>query len=505
MSVGKAGEDDHDCGYTIPSAMHRAVCRVVAGGITIAVAAMNESTTAGRFEPAAYNEVITVSALADTDGLPGGLGGPPATRGAATTRTTRSPTSRTTAPDVDVIAPGKCIRSTVPGGYGLMSGTSMATPLVTGAIALYRSTHPSATPADVRTVLRGLGNQGWRTGTDPDGTHEPLLDVHRIGGRGDFDIDLPGGTLELDESGGPIPITITRTPEAFEPVVFSVSGLPTGATATITPNKAGGFDAKAATLRVNLPAQIPTGTVRMTVTGTIQGRSRSDNVAVHFTDTPPVMGTVSVGIGSSPRPSASMAPIRVSWPKATEPSGVISIYEVERSVDGGSWSKVATLGGQTLSYKTSGSTSHSYAFRVRATDGRGLISARVASSAIAPRVLSQSSSSVRYQGDWDGHRSAAAIGGSTLRTSDAGASATLSFSGRQVAWVGPKGPSRGKVKVYVDGAYVTTVNQYASESSSRRVLFTRTLASGGTHTLRLVNLATAGHRRAEVDAFIVSP
>ncbi len=168
----------------------------------------------------------------------------------------------------------------------------MATPTVTGAIALYRSTHPYATPAEVRAVLRGLGNQGWKTGTDPDKTHEPLLDVHRIGGLGDFGISLPGGTLALDESGGPIPITISRTPDAFEPVVFSVAGLPAGATATITPSTPGGFDADAATLRVNLPSTIPSGTVHLTVTGTIQGRSRSDDVAVSFTDKAPVMGAV---------------------------------------------------------------------------------------------------------------------------------------------------------------------------------------------------------------------
>ncbi|HVQ22285.1 MAG TPA: S8 family serine peptidase, partial [Candidatus Saccharimonadia bacterium] len=38
MSVGKRGGDDHDCGYAVISPMHQAVCRVVAGGIPIAVA-----------------------------------------------------------------------------------------------------------------------------------------------------------------------------------------------------------------------------------------------------------------------------------------------------------------------------------------------------------------------------------------------------------------------------------------------------------------------------------
>jgi hypothetical protein len=133
-----------------------------------------------------------------------------------------------------------------------------------------------------------------------------------------------------------------------------------------------------------------------------------------------------------------------------------------------------------------------------------MIGPRVTSSVIAPQVLSQSSSAVRYAGTWYGHSSSSAIGGTTRRSKARGASATLTFTGRQVAWVGPKGPGRGKVKVYVDGVYVTTISQWASDLRPRRILFSRTFASGGTHTLKLVNKATDGHPRAEIDAFIVS-
>ena len=81
-------------------------------------------------------------------------------------------------------------------------------------------------------------------------------------------------------------------------------------------------------------------------------------------------------------------------------------------------------------------------------------------------MISQSSSAVRYAGSWYGHSSSYAIGGTTRRSKAKGASATLTFTGRQVAWIGPVGRGRGKVKVYVDGAYVTTVNQWASDFSS---------------------------------------
>ncbi|MGQ0732241.1 MAG: S8 family peptidase [Acidobacteriota bacterium] len=59
---------------------------------------------------------------------------------------------------VDLGAPGSSIYSTLPGrgnksGYGAYSGTSMATPHVTGAAALYAASHPSATAAEIKAAI----------------------------------------------------------------------------------------------------------------------------------------------------------------------------------------------------------------------------------------------------------------------------------------------------------------------------------------------------------------
>jgi subtilisin family serine protease len=64
---------------------------------------------------------------------------------------------------VDLGAPGEAIYSTVPvksgtkvvAGYASYSGTSMATPHVTGAVALYASTHPGASAADIKAAVLG--------------------------------------------------------------------------------------------------------------------------------------------------------------------------------------------------------------------------------------------------------------------------------------------------------------------------------------------------------------
>ena len=55
---------------------------------------------------------------------------------------------------VDIGAPGEAIISTFPpNDYDFLSGTSQATPHVTGAVALYASTHPAATAENIRFAL----------------------------------------------------------------------------------------------------------------------------------------------------------------------------------------------------------------------------------------------------------------------------------------------------------------------------------------------------------------
>jgi subtilisin len=174
MSLGGSGSDDGNCGRTKGDAMHTAICNSVAAGITYVVAAGNETDDAARHVPAAYDEVITVSALADFNGLPGG-------GGAATCRSDVDDTFANFSnygADVDLIAPGVCITSTWKGGgYDTISGTSMASPHVAGGAALYKAANPTASPAQVKSSLQGSGTTDWNNGDDGDTTKERLLNV----------------------------------------------------------------------------------------------------------------------------------------------------------------------------------------------------------------------------------------------------------------------------------------------------------------------------------------
>ena len=174
MSLGGSGTEPSGAGCSTGNAYHDGICRSVAAGVTYVVAAGNSDQDSRNFVPAAYDEVITVSALADFNGLPGG--------GAAAT--CRADVDDTLADfsnwgaDVDIIAPGVCIHSTWKGGgYNTISGTSMASPHVAGAAALYKSTNPGASPAQVKTALQNAGNLNWNDADDPDPTKEPLLNV----------------------------------------------------------------------------------------------------------------------------------------------------------------------------------------------------------------------------------------------------------------------------------------------------------------------------------------
>ncbi len=148
-------------------------------GVTAVAAAGNESMDASMVVPAAYPEVIAVSAMADFDGLPGGLAATPSVCLPETFDDHFAFFSNYGAP-VDIAAPGVCVTSTFIGSqYAFSDGTSFAAPFVAGAAALYISTHPDATPAEVREALVASAEPGPIPG-DPDTSPEGLLNVRGL-------------------------------------------------------------------------------------------------------------------------------------------------------------------------------------------------------------------------------------------------------------------------------------------------------------------------------------
>ncbi|MFB7465463.1 S8 family serine peptidase [Streptomyces sp. NPDC056224] len=140
------------------SALDTAVRNSIASGITYGVAAGNESTDASTKSPARVAEAITVGATTSTDA---------------------KASYSNYGSILDIFAPGSSITSSWGTGdtaTNTISGTSMATPHVVGAAALYLSQNPSSTPAQVRDGLVAAATPGVVTGP---GTGSPnrLLNV----------------------------------------------------------------------------------------------------------------------------------------------------------------------------------------------------------------------------------------------------------------------------------------------------------------------------------------
>jgi subtilisin family serine protease len=146
QASGKPAVVNMSLGGSPSTSLDSAVNRAVAAGVVVVVAAGNDNTDACTASPARVPSAITVGATTSTDA-----------------RASFSNYGSC----VDLFAPGDRIVSDINTGdtaTAIYSGTSMATPHVVGAVALYLQGAPSATPAQVAAALTDHSVLGTLTG-----------------------------------------------------------------------------------------------------------------------------------------------------------------------------------------------------------------------------------------------------------------------------------------------------------------------------------------------------
>lgn len=127
-------------GPVYSQAIQDAVNFAVDRGVVV-VASMGNSSNQEVSYPAAYQRVVAVAATNARDEVTD---------------------FSTTGPHTSVGAPGEFVFAAVPGGWAWMSGTSMAAPHVSGAVALMREQNSSVTPAQIKDVLQRTADSPGR-------------------------------------------------------------------------------------------------------------------------------------------------------------------------------------------------------------------------------------------------------------------------------------------------------------------------------------------------------
>ncbi|MFM8733710.1 MAG: S8 family serine peptidase [Pirellulales bacterium] len=142
-------------GYS--SALHTAIIRGANAGILFVAAAGNGGTDGvGDNNDSVANYPSNYTTLQGTTSIAAASYESVIAVAALTSAGTLASYSNYGASTVDIGAPGSGIYSTLPGGtYGTYSGTSMATPHVTGAVALYAAAFPDASALQVRNAVLG--------------------------------------------------------------------------------------------------------------------------------------------------------------------------------------------------------------------------------------------------------------------------------------------------------------------------------------------------------------
>jgi hypothetical protein len=169
----------------------------------------------------------------------------------------------------------------------------------------------------------------------------------------------------------------------------------------------------------------------------------------------------------------------------------------------GSWRRVAYWW-LTGSSRTTGWSDYAIRFVNRVMGYyNNATAADIAGAGASLRRFSEKSASIAYSGTWRSASHRGYAGDAVRYATAAGARASFAFSGSRVIWYGPVGPTRGKARVFIDGALVKTVDLYRGSFTARKAVFSRSWTAAGKHTLVIEVVGTAGRPYVAIDELAV--
>jgi hypothetical protein len=358
------------------NAARQAFQRAVARGVVIVAAAGNETDdvygrdgflgTSDDHQPAAFPEVVAVSAMSDTDGNPGSdsfayfsnysrqvvSGNPVSSPGAA----------------IDLLMPGRRILSTYKRNtYTTMSGTSMASPHAAGLAALYIAANGRASSAaGVAGIRQALiddgepqdGPNGLSTRNDPDANWENI----GWAGGASRSVDNPPTVLITSPANGAtvfdmVEVTANAADDdGIDEVEFSVDGVSLGVDTNGTDGWSISWDTHGTTDGESSVRAITTDTSGQTASDTI-------TVMVDNIDDPPTVSITDPGEGATVSGDISVA---------ADAFDDDEITQVEFFVDGVSIGVDSNpFGGWSMTWDTESAADGEYPLTATATDEGG--------------------------------------------------------------------------------------------------------------------------------------
>ncbi|HYI20994.1 MAG TPA: metallophosphoesterase [Candidatus Limnocylindrales bacterium] len=197
--------------------------------------------------------------------------------------------------------------------------------------------------------------------------------------------------------------------------------------------------------------------------------------------------------------TAVAVPLNISWPAATPAGSPIYRYQLQRSAEGGAWLSVGLPSRLSTNVTLKLPPWQVHSFRVRAIAANGQASEWAMGAPAWLSALQESDESVELSSGWQSVVDSKSFGGARATASGAGASAELTFVGREIGWVAVRGPAKGQASVYLDGALAATVNLQKSSVAKKRLVFRHEWSTVAEHTIEIVTLGST----VDLDAFVV--